>query len=49
VTQHKPVYTKPTFDEPKTEHRRALKAQDLKALHRAKAKLDELMAREGKA
>ena len=48
MTDQKPVHTHPTFDELKAEHRRALKAQDLEALHRVQAKLDELIAREGK-
>lgn len=49
MTDQKPVHTNRRFDELKAEHRRALEAQDVEALHRVQAKLDELMARQGKA
>ena len=45
MTDQKRVHTNPTFDELKAEHHRALKAQDLEALHRVQVKLDELKAR----
>lgn len=40
-----PVHTDRAFEELKAEHLRALKAQDVEALQRVQAKLEELMAR----
>jgi hypothetical protein len=45
MAEAKPVNTDRAFEELKGEHIRALKDQDIEALQRVQAKLDELMAR----